>query len=201
MLVSFRRNAAGQFGVGKVVEAVKFNATESNGVRKIGGLAVVYGPLSDDRGGFRVRIAKDAARFMEPCVGLYNHNPDLLLGNTANQTLQITNREDGIYVEMILPKVFWADAAFTLVKDGYVNGASFTCLPDELCEYAENGITVVEYKKMLVSEFTITYMPSFVETVMDVIQDQPQTADQAQTEYARQRIAMQSLTMRMLGAA
>ena len=201
MLVSFRRNADGKPLPGKVIETVKFSATESNGVRKIGGLAVVYGPLSDDRGCFRVRIAPNAARFMDPCVGLFNHNPDYLLGNTANQTLQITNRENGIYVEMTLPNVGYANDVYTLVKDGYVNGASFTCLPEEINEYAEGSITVVEYRKMLVSEFTVTYCPSFIETTIDVITTQDQPTDPVELAYARQRIAMQSLAMRMLGAS
>jgi uncharacterized protein len=214
MIVSFRASNHAPSKGFRLSEAVKFNATTTDAGRmRIEGLAVVYGPLSSERyekdpetgemKSYFVRIADGAAVYANPTVALFNHNPDLLLGNTANGTLEIENRTEGIWIAITPPNTQLGRDTFELVKSGYCNGASFKCVPTEEAEYYEAGRRIVEYRRMFVSEFTVTPTPAFSGTDLDIGQIVSQPAKQPEpieSDYVR-HLPAQRLHLRVMESA
>src|SRR5690554_4679076 len=67
------------------------------------GYALVWNALSDDRGGYRVRLKPDSAKFATPTLALFQHNFRDVIGNTENGTLRIMPDTFGVKVEIDLP--------------------------------------------------------------------------------------------------
>lgn len=162
---------------------MKFDAvTAADGRKVLRGLAIVYGQLSDDRGGYFVRIAPGAARFAVPTLAIYNHDYQHVLGNTSNNTLSITDTAEGVIVEILLPNTTLGNDTYTLVKDRYVAGMSFGTIPTKTREIVEDGKTVVVYEEMYVDEVTITVIPSFTQTTIEAVPEASPVVVEAVTE-------------------
>jgi HK97 family phage prohead protease len=111
---------------------IQFDATETannSSTRTVSGLAIVYNTLSDDRGGYQVRIVPGSAQFTEPTLALYSHNYENILGSTANKTLVMEDTPDGIKVQIQLPDTQLGRDTYVLIRDGYMRGASFGAIP------------------------------------------------------------------------
>lgn len=149
---------------------VNFSETVSNGVTKrtLSGKAIVFNQLSDDRGGYQVRILPGSAKFTEPTLALYNHSYDNVVGNTANGTLRIVEDSEGYNVEIDLPDTQLGKDIYNLVKDRYITGMSFGTIPTKVKTVREGDKTVEEYVEMTVDEVTITVIPAFTATNIDV---------------------------------
>src|SRR4051812_12683737 len=85
--ITFRQAAAPKPGE-SAAEPGEWGAT-------LAGYCIIWGALSSDRGGYQVRIAKDAVTFKTPTLGTWNHDFSRPLGNTANQTLRLIADEIG----------------------------------------------------------------------------------------------------------
>lgn len=48
------------------------------------GYAVVWNSLSQDRGGYRVRMLPNSARFVQPSLVLFNHDYRGVIGSTVS---------------------------------------------------------------------------------------------------------------------
>jgi len=147
---------------------IKFDATEAlseqGTTRTLTGVAIVYGQLSDDRGGFHVRIAPGAAQYADPTLAIYSHNTEHVIGSTANSTLVLTDQPDGVHVQITLPDTQAGRDVYTLVRDGYVAGMSFGTVPISTKQYTEDGKQIVEYTAMLVDEVSVVAQPAFTAT-------------------------------------
>ena len=107
-----------------------------DGAPLIVGYAVVFNSLSevmvDARGRkFRERIAPGA--FDRVLAGapdgraLGNHNDDLPLGRTRNNTLRVTKDGQGLRIELQPdPATFWGASAVAAIRRGDVSGMSFS---------------------------------------------------------------------------
>jgi len=158
-------------------------STNDAGQRVLEGLAIVYGPLSDDRGGYRVRISPGAVKFTSYVLALLNHNSDLVIGNTANNTLGLADQSDGIHVRIILPNNVDGDKAWTWAADRYATGMSFGCIINEATETMEDGVTVCTVTDLTCDEVTITPWPSFTDTYIGASDDsEPATDEPADVE-------------------
>jgi HK97 family phage prohead protease len=98
--------------------------------RKIFGYAAVYGPLSEDLGGFRERVAPSAfSRIVEDeqidVRALVNHDTAQVLGRRAAGTLKIRSTEHGLRVEIDPPETNYANDLKILLKRGDVSQMSF----------------------------------------------------------------------------
>lgn len=105
-----------------------------NGAPLIDGYAVVFDSWSevmlDARGRkFRERIAPTA--FDRVLAGapdiraLWNHNADLPLGRTRNNTLRVTKSSAGLRIELEPPQTSWGADAVASIRRGDVSGMSF----------------------------------------------------------------------------
>ena len=105
-----------------------------DGAPLIVGYAVVFNSMSevmvDARGRkFRERIAPgtfDRVLAGAPDVrALWNHNADLPLGRTRNNTLRVTQDGQGLRIELHPPETTWGTDAVTSIRRGDVSGMSF----------------------------------------------------------------------------
>ena len=99
--------------------------------RTIQGYAVKWNELSETLGWgvkFKEKFSKGA--FTESLKeehqrGLWNHNPDYLLGNTKSKTLRLQEDDVGLRFEIDLPSNSWGNDVRESVKRGDVTGVSF----------------------------------------------------------------------------
>ena len=150
------------------------------------GYAIVWNELSDDRGGYKVRLLPGSAKFKNPTRAYYNHQSADFIGTTSNQTLTFKSDDKGVYVEIFLPDTQRGRDTFVLVRDKYVEGMSFamveapwafnystlgtpTIVPvaGAATVTVENGETIVNVSGGYeVDEVTVTPDPSFVTTTI-----------------------------------
>src|SRR5437762_3370509 len=127
------------------------------------GYAMVWNTLSDDRGGYRVRLLPGSAKFTDQVHALFHHDFRAILGATGNQTLRIASDDVGVKVEIDLPDTSCARDVAELVEDQYVRGMSFSMLFDPAPEYTtknEGDIEIQEVSSFLCDEVTVTAIPS-----------------------------------------
>ena len=101
------------------------------GVRKLEGYAVKWEQLSQKLGyfyRFQEKFSKGA--FTESLKNdtqraLWNHNTDIVLGNTKSNTLTLREDDIGLKFEVDLPNTSWGNDVYESVKRGDVDGVSF----------------------------------------------------------------------------
>ncbi len=175
------------------------------------GYAIVWNSLSDDRGGFQVRLLPGSAKFMDPTHALFHHNYQAILGATGNGTLRLTPDDVGVKVEIDLPDTNCAEDVAELVEDKYVRGMSFSMRLDKPLESInknENGVEVMEVSSFFCDEVTVTAIPSFTDTAIglkddaDPDDDEPEAPTPPATASARieqsnrlERLRLDNLTL------
>jgi HK97 family phage prohead protease len=152
-------------------EAAKFELSpKPDGTgQQLTGYAIVWNVLSSDRGGYKVKILPGAVTFTEPVLALYDHNYAEVIGSTNNGTLRFASDDYGLKVAIDLPDTTCGRDVFVLTRDRYVTGMSFGTFPIRVEEVEANGEVVRVYHECLVDEFTVTAIPAFVETTIDVV--------------------------------
>jgi len=92
------------------------------------GYAAVFDKLSKPLYGFREKVKRGA--FKESVKGgniraLWNHNTDMVLGSTKNNTLRLEEDDKGLRFELDLPDTQYGRDAAVSVSRGDVDGMSF----------------------------------------------------------------------------
>lgn len=110
----------------------EFRAADKDGKPVLEGLASVFNQYSEDLGGF-VEIIEPG--FFDAVLGddvrsLWNHNPDYVLGRTKSGTLEIEQREDGLFQRTYPPVIEpdaaqWAKDLLVSIRRGDVDQMSF----------------------------------------------------------------------------
>lgn len=134
-------------------EEAEVRAEKSDdGTVKIRGYAAVFNTLSSDLGGFRERLhptAFDAVLRKNPDVrGLFNHDPNYLLGRTRSGTLRLYADEKGLGYTIDPPKS--RTDVLEALERGDVSGSSFafTIARDGEEWVEENGKLIREVRKV-----------------------------------------------------
>lgn len=109
------------------IEDVEIRADEGK-APVITGYAARFDKLSVPLYGFREKIQRGA--FMrslkdDTVKALWNHNRDLVLGSTKNQTLRLWEDDKGLRFELELPDTSWGRDAQESIRRGDVDGVSF----------------------------------------------------------------------------
>ena len=128
----------------------------------LSGYALVWNLLSEDRGGYRVRLKPGSAKFATPTLALYHHDFAFVIGSSANNTLRFSSDSVGVKVEIDLPDTTVGYDVGELVGKGYVRGMSFAMASKPAGQMVvENGLQVFEATGFLVDEVTVTPIPAF----------------------------------------
>lgn len=115
---SFATEAAG---------AVLTPPSTTEGPGRVSGLAVPWGAVSADRGGYRDRFARGSLRLGD-VVALAAHDPALVLGRMSAGTLALEDREDGVYFSLALPDTQAGRDVLTLLRRGDLGQCSFAAV-------------------------------------------------------------------------
>jgi HK97 family phage prohead protease len=101
---------------------------DADGKVKIVGYAARFNVLSEDLGGWKERISAGAFSdvLKDDCRGLFNHNPDIVLGRTTAGTARMKQDDKGLYIEIDPPDTEQARGVITAIERGDVTGQSFT---------------------------------------------------------------------------
>jgi HK97 family phage prohead protease len=101
----------------------------------ITGYVTVYNSLSDPIFNFREEIMPgaftDSLDDDTPKRSYFNHNPDMILGNSENGTASFVEDRRGVFLDAIPPETRAAQDVVKLIEGGYVNHASFAFVADE----------------------------------------------------------------------
>jgi uncharacterized protein len=132
------------------------------------GVAVPYGKLSVDLGGFRERFRPGSfARCLSAGAdvrALVNHNRDLILGRNVAGTLRLADGEDALRYEIDPPDSAIAAHYVSAVERGDISGASFRfyCLTEEWGR--EGGEVVRDVVEAEIDDVSIVTYPAYPDT-------------------------------------
>lgn len=186
---------------------LKFAAVEGRPgkIATLSGYAMVWGTLSSDRGGYKVRLRPGSARFTPTVHALYHHDYTHVIGNTANGTLRLFPDDIGVRVEIDLPDTTSGRDVEELVEGRYVTGMSFAMTDaPEANKVVENGVNILDVTGFTCDEVTVTAIPAFADTTIDVAEDDepeeiaPQqlsaakNVDEVMQEHARQTAKLEA---------
>tara|TARA_S200002703_G_scaffold60822_1_gene52693 strand:+ start:3920 stop:5416 length:1497 start_codon:yes stop_codon:yes gene_type:complete len=137
---------------------------------KVIGYASVFGSLSNDLGGFREYIGKDAfeGRLEDDVRFLINHD-GLPLARTTNGTLKLSVDEKGLKYEAEMPDTTDSRDLMELLKNGTVNQSSFAFIVEEDSWEMNDGqnIRTIDKISRLFDVSAVTY-PAYEEATSSV---------------------------------
>jgi len=140
---------------------------------KLVGYAAVFGPLSEDLGGFRERVAPEAFnRSLEDDTdirALVDHDTAKVLGRTSSGTLKLSTDERGLKVEIDLPNTTYANDLRALLERGDVSQMSFAFLVEPNGEKWEgrdkSGMRIRILTDVQLIEVSVVTIPAYPDTV------------------------------------
>ncbi len=129
---------------------------------KVEGLAIPYGSLSRNLGGFFEVVLPDSIELADDVQLLFQHDTKELLARTSSGTLTLNLAPDGLRFVADLPETR-ADIA-ELIKRADLSKCSFgfECLSDDW-ELSE-GEPIRYLEKILVGEITVCVNPAYEQT-------------------------------------
>lgn len=137
---------------------------------KVVGYASVFDSLSNDLGGFREYIGKDAfeGRLEDDVRFLINHD-GLPLARTTNGTLRLFVDEKGLKYEADMPDTTDSRDLMELLKNGTVNQSSFAFIVEEDSWEMKEGVNIRTIDKIsrLFDVSAVTY-PAYEEATSSV---------------------------------
>lgn len=147
-------------------ECAEYKVEEKDGRITLVGYPIVWGAMSDVRkDGNRHRFAKGSVEFAKPTKAVVNHEKGQLVGNTANNTLRLSEDDHGVRAEIDVPNTTLGRDTAQLVKDGYITGMSTGGYIKE--SKVGNGVRdIVKFKSY---EVTITDDPAMDATSIAVM--------------------------------
>lgn len=146
--------------------------------RTIVGRAATFGvisnPVRDTPNGaiYKEVIAKGAfKRSLETnkdVMSFKEHDPKMILGRTSAGTLQVEEREDGLYVNISIPNTTYGNDLLESVSRGDINGFSFGFKPTKSRVYSRNDEKIVERQEVTLIEVSPTARPAYNGTEMNL---------------------------------
>jgi HK97 family phage prohead protease len=136
--------------------------------KTIVGRPVVYGSYSEDLGGFKEIIQRGAFTdsLSADIRALVEHQPTLLLGRTSSNTVNITEDDEGLLVEINPPDIQSARDLMVSIERGDIRGMSFGfSVPSggEQWDYDQSP-PLRTVTRAVLHEITITSMPAYSAT-------------------------------------
>jgi len=151
------------------------------------GYPIVWGAISDDRGGYHVRLGWKSATFTRQVHALLEHSfTGGPLGDTDSRSMRVLPPDEiGVAVEIDLPDTRNGHDVFVLVRDKRLKGMSFAMvsmpwsiirgldgsasvvpIPGASRVTQENGRTIVEVLRFDCDEVSIVARPAFVDSTI-----------------------------------
>ena len=148
-------------------------STVSSDAGRLMGYASVYGPLSEDLGGFRERISPAAfTRTLEDksadVRALINHDSSLVLGRRSAGTLKLNTDKNGLGVEIYPPDTSYAKDLLALIERGDVNQMSFGFIVRADEWTIEETVRVRTVTDVELIEVSVVTIPAYPDTTVAI---------------------------------
>lgn len=148
-------------------------STVSSDFGRLIGYASVYGPLSEDLGGFRERISPQAfTRTLEDksadVRALVNHDSSLVLGRRSAGTLKLNTDKNGLGVEIYPPNTSYAKDLHLLIERGDVNQMSFGFIVRADEWTIEETVRVRTVTDVELIEVSVVTIPAYPDTTVAI---------------------------------
>lgn len=156
-----------RFGL-RTTEELRIN--EADGKTRIVGLAVPYGQLSDDLGGYRERCLSgafsDSLRGDTELRADIEHDPRKLLAKTGKGTLGFHEDQRGVWATITLPDTPRGREAVEEVRAGTLDGMSITFLRKGVQDrfVSDPAGPIREIEKAAMRSVTLTSMAAYPQT-------------------------------------
>ena len=125
------------------------------------GYGAVFNSMSNDLGGFREYIAPEAfeGRLEDDVRFLVNHDANLVLARTTNNTLRLSVDEKGLRYEADMPNTSTARDLMELLKNGTISQSSFAFTVEDDSWEMKDGMNVRTINKVsrLYDVSSVTY--------------------------------------------
>jgi len=129
---------------------------DEKGKKKVKGYAAVFNSLSEDLGGFREKINRNAFDNVldDDVVAVFNHDMNMVLGRTSSGTLKISVDERGLFTEIDMPNTTLGNDLTELVERGDISKMSFGFYVDRdaWIESETDCVRVVKVVKRLIDD-------------------------------------------------
>lgn len=171
------------------------------GIGVLVGYASVFGPLSENLGGFVERV--DPAAFNKtlrdggPVVARFNHEDNYLLGTTGAGTLRLSTDETGLRYEVDLPNTNAGRDVKELAERGDLQHSSFAfrTISDDWGESPE-GFPLRTLKEVALVDVAPVVSPAYRDTTTG-LRSLARSLD-IDVEVVKREIAVGTLTLREL---
>jgi len=125
------------------------------------GYGAVFNSMSNDLGGFREYIAPEAfeGRLEDDVRFLVNHDANLVLARTTNNTLRLSVDEKGLRYEADMPNTSTARDLMELLKNGTISQSSFAFTVEDDSWEIKDGMNIRTINKVsrLYDVSSVTY--------------------------------------------
>lgn len=140
---------------------------DEKGKKKVKGYAAVFNSLSEDLGGFREKINRNAFDNVldNDVVAVFNHDMNMILGRTTSGTLKLSVDERGLLTEIDMPNTTLGNDLIELVERGDISKMSFGFYVDrdEWIESERDFVREVKEVKRLIDVSLVT-KPAYNDT-------------------------------------
>jgi len=140
---------------------------DEKGKKKVKGYAAVFNSLSEDLGGFREKINRNAFDNVldNDVVAVFNHDMNMILGRTTSGTLKLSVDERGLLTEIDMPNTTLGNDLIELVERGDISKMSFGFYVDrdEWIESERDFVREVKEVKKLIDVSLVT-KPAYNDT-------------------------------------
>ena len=145
--------------------ASEIRLEEVAGERVLSWYAAKFDVLSEDLGGFRERIGRRAftKTLQEHDIrGLFNHNPNYVLGRSKAGTLELKVDLHGLFARATLPDTLWARDLAVSIERGDITSGSFGFNPikDKWAE-TEDKLLVRDLVEVRLFDVSLVTFPAY----------------------------------------
>lgn len=162
--------------------------------RTIHGYGAVFNQRAEIAGLFEEQLAPGAFREVigrDDVRGLFNHDPNYLLGRTASGTMTLREDRHGLHYEIAAPTTTAGRDVVDMLERGDLRGSSFSFeVDDESWEYPANGLPLrtIRRVKRLFDVGPVSF-PAYEQTSAHVRAAGP-AGDEMSREWSRWRLAV-----------
>ncbi len=146
---------------------IELRSVEAEDRVELIGYPVLFNTLSNDLGGFKEKINKNAfTKSLETSDvrALFEHNPQKVLGRESAGTLKLESRTKGIEMIVKPPNTGWALDLLTSIERGDINQMSFGFKVIDDSFTKEDEVIIRTIKEANIRDVSIVSFPAYPET-------------------------------------